>query len=100
MAAKTPENEVKASIKKMMMDDGWMCQSNPQFGYGTVKGRPDMEFYKNGMVIFVECKSKTGRQSEDQKSYQRRLERHGMTYVLARSVEDLKPYLTRLQSLF
>lgn len=96
----TPENRVKISIIKMMEDDGWMCQANPQFGPFVVKGRPDLEFYKNGMVLFVECKSRTGRQSEDQKSYQRRLERHGMTYVLARSVDDIKPYLTRLQSLF
>ena len=96
----TPENRVKKQIIDLMKSDGWMYQANPQFGPFVVPGRPDLEFYKNGMVLFVECKSATGRQSDAQKAYQKRLERYGMTYVLARGPEDMKPYLTRRQSLF
>lgn len=96
----TPENRVKKEIVRIMKADGWMPQANPQFGPYVVPGRPDLEFYKNGMVIFVECKSATGRQSDAQKKYQAKLEHYGMTYVLARSVDDMKPYLTRIQSLF
>ncbi len=100
MAANTPENKVKASIKKYLEDDHWMIQSNAQFGPYVVPGRPDMEAYKNGKVIFIEVKSKTGRQSDWQKAYQKKLEEHGMIYILARSVDDLKPYLDEIQFLF
>lgn len=98
----TPENRVKNSIKAYLKRDGWMIQPNFQLGPMPKewRGRPDMEAYKNGKVIFIEVKSKTGRQSDYQKVYQKKLEEHGMIYILARSVEDLRPYLDKIQFLF
>ncbi len=95
----TPENRVKKSLEAALRADGWFVQYNPQFGPFVVKGRPDMEAYKDGRVLLIEVKSATGKQSNDQKLYQLRVQRF-CPYILARSVEDIKPYLTRLQSLF
>ena len=95
----TPENRVKKSIEDVLRADGWFVQYNPQYGPFVVKGRPDMEAYKDGRVLLIEVKSATGVQSKDQKLYQIRVQ-HYAPYILARSVEDIKPYLVRLQSLF
>ena len=45
---------------------------------------------KNGKFIAVECKSSTGRQSEEQKKFEHDCVSNGGLYVLARSVDDLK----------
>lgn len=95
----TPENRVKKSIAETLRRDGWFVQYNPQFGPFIVKGRPDMEAYKDGRVLLIECKSADGRQSPDQKRYQAKVAPYA-TYVLARSVDDIKPFLSRIQSLF
>jgi len=38
----------------------------------------------------VECKSETGKQSEQQKNFQAMIEKHGGKYVLARSANDVR----------
>lgn len=43
-----------------------------------------------GRRLEVECKSATGRQSEQQRAFQAMVERFGGLYVLARSVEDAR----------
>lgn len=102
MGASTPENRVKSSIKDALMKDQWMVQANLQTGFmpKEFRGRPDFEAYKDGKVLFIEVKAKNGKQSYYQKEYQKKLEEHGMIYVLARSVSDIEPYLTTVQSLF
>jgi hypothetical protein len=44
----------------------------------------------NGRRLEIECKTATGRQTEDQKRWQRMIEAHGGLYVLARSVADVE----------
>ncbi len=95
----TPENRVKKDIQELLKADGWFVQNNPQFGPFCTKGRPDMEAYKDGKVILIECKSDTGRQSPAQKRYQKRVAPYA-TYILARGVDDVTPYLTTIQTLF
>lgn len=41
-----------------------------------------------GRCAWIECKSDSGRQSEDQRNFQATVERFGSRYVLARSAED------------
>jgi hypothetical protein len=43
----------------------------------------------NGAVIWIECKSPTGKLTEDQKAWQRDSERFGDIYIVARKVEDV-----------
>jgi len=53
-------------------------------------GFADLMFLlSGGRTLFVEVKSKTGRQSKDQKTFQRIVEQLGFDYIIARSVEDV-----------
>lgn len=47
-----------------------------------------------------EIKTATGKQSQWQIEFQETCEAHGGTYILARSVKDVQPWLTRVRPLF
>lgn len=51
-------------------------------------------------TLYVEIKTATGKQSQWQIEFQRVCEAHGGTYILARSIDDIKPWLTRVRPLF
>lgn len=57
-----------------------------------VKGQADISgvLAPHGRRIEIECKTPTGRQSEDQRAWQAMIERHGGLYILARSVDDVR----------
>lgn len=57
--------------------------------YG-VKGQPDIFLIYRGLFVGIECKSKTGTQTRDQKQWQKNCERGGGIYVIARSVDDVR----------
>lgn len=68
-----------------------------------VPGQADLTgVLPGGKRLEIECKSATGRQSDDQRNYQRIIERFDGVYILARSVEDvrrvLEPILARVAS--
>jgi hypothetical protein len=55
-----------------------------------VPGQADITgILPNGRRLEIEVKAPDGRQSEDQRNFQRMIERFGGLYVLARSVEDV-----------
>lgn len=45
--------------------------------------------------VFIEVKTKTGRQSDTQKAFQAQVERLGYEYVIMRSVSDAQDFLKR-----
>jgi hypothetical protein len=50
----------------------------------------------NGNIVrplWIECKSAVGRQSAEQKSFQELVERHGCTYIVARSSDEVLAWL-------
>lgn len=55
--------------------------------YGT-PGGPDIRLIVSGRFLGLECKAAKGRQSEDQKNWQRWCEAAGGRYVVVRSVEE------------
>ena len=56
---------------------------------GMMPGWPDLEIIlPGGQVVFFEFKTAKGRQSEDQKECQKRIEETGCRYYLCRSVES------------
>lgn len=55
---------------------------------GMTTGWPDLEICHNGTTLFIEFKTKTGRQSQAQKDVQAALEAQGFTYIVCRSVEQ------------
>lgn len=44
-------------------------------------------------VLWIECKSSTGKQSRDQRVFQQIVEREGHTYLLVRSAEEVNSWL-------
>ena len=56
-----------------------------------IRGQADLTgILSNGRRLEVEVKSERGRQSRQQRDFQRMIERFGGLYVLARSVEDVR----------
>ena len=55
----------------------------------TFRGFPDITFFKDNKIGFVEVKSATGRQSEEQRHFQELCNKAGITYILARQLEDI-----------
>jgi len=60
-----------------------------------VKGMADIHCIQlpHGRLIAIEVKTDRGRQSKDQKRYERMITKYGGLYVLARSVEDVRRVL-------
>lgn len=44
-------------------------------------------------ILWIECKSDSGRQTEDQKNFQAEVEAAGHSYLLVRDVEQLREWL-------
>ena len=55
---------------------------------GALAGASDLICVADHKVLFVEMKSKKGRQRETQKEFQRRVEILGFKYVVCRSLDD------------
>lgn len=59
-----------------------------------IKGQADISgILADGRRLEIEVKTATGRQSQDQKRWQRMIERFNGLYILARSVEDVRAAL-------
>ena len=43
-----------------------------------------------GRALFIECKTKTGKQSVSQREFERRVKKEKGRYILARSLDDVK----------
>jgi hypothetical protein len=53
-------------------------------------GLPDIVgMLPGGRFLGIEVKTKTGKQSDDQKAFQARCEKEGGLYILARSLDDV-----------
>src|ERR1035437_7772047 len=68
---------------------GGVWASNPMAGWADI-----MIWIHAGQIIWWELKRKIGRQSEDQKEFQRRVEKMGQKYYLVRSLVQGQQILT------
>lgn len=57
-------------------------------GMGVHPGFADLTLLSEGRVLFLEVKSKTGRQTLDQKHFQQLMEKQGHGYEIVRSTAD------------
>jgi hypothetical protein len=57
---------------------------------GLVSGVSDLIVVKPDEVVFVEVKTDTGVQSENQKKFQQKVEAMGYRYLLIRSLNEFK----------
>jgi hypothetical protein len=60
---------------------------------GYCVGQPDMVVCRGGKVYFVELKTRTGRQSDEQKKFQAKAEAMGIPYLIWRNLEDCEKWL-------
>ena len=68
-----------------------VAQIGKRFVRFGIPGQADLTgILPDGRRLEVEVKSATGRQTRDQKSFQRMIEKFNGVYVLARSVEELR----------
>jgi hypothetical protein len=56
----------------------------------TPKGLPDIMLIRSGCFVGLEVKADKGRQSQEQKEFERRVKEEGGEYYLVRSVEDVQ----------
>lgn len=97
MSEKKIQNEIlrtygtRADMLLIRMNAGVAQYADPKrFVRFAPKGYPDIQgILQGGKTIYIECKSKTGRQTPEQAAFQRTVEALGAIYVLARSVSDV-----------
>ena len=94
-----PETLIRRSIVEILRMDGWDVTYHQQ-GPLCRKGFPDLTALKDGLTLYIEVKTQTGKQSAWQVEFEKICKAHGGTYVLARSVDDIKPYLTTIMAMF
>lgn len=88
----TEETALKKQIKDYLKLYGFFVFHIVQ-GLGAYKGIPDLCAVGYGLTLFVEVKTKKGRQSEYQKKFEDDIWTHGGHYILSKCCEDIKNYL-------
>jgi Holliday junction resolvase len=88
----TPENAVKAEVRGYLKLTGWFVFPVLQ-GLGAYRGISDMIAIKNGLVLFIECKSKRGKLNGEQMKFKEDLKWNGGHYIVARGYEEVKEYV-------
>lgn len=88
MSRLTPETAVKRAIRAHLQGQGYFVYPNTA-GMGSHPGISDMCAVRDGAVLWIECKSASGRLSPKQEQFRADIESRGGTYVIARSVDDL-----------
>lgn len=97
----TPEGSLKRAVGDLLNAERiWWMPMNT--GASVIDGRfvrfgtpgcADILASHKGRFLWLELKSPKGRQSEAQASFQERVEREGHTYLLVRSVDEVRDFL-------
>jgi hypothetical protein len=101
----TPEGKVKAAVLRALAGRNIMAWTNPTgcgrtmwgsfIRFGALGAPVVIAILPGGRFCGVECKSAQGRQSDDQKAWQRQCEAAGGLYVVVRSVAELTAAMER-----
>lgn len=78
---------------------GAFCDNRGGFYRFGAVGSPDIIAIVGGYFVGIECKSPTGKQSEKQIEFQKKVERAGGQYILVRSVEDVAKFFDQFSRL-
>jgi len=103
---KHEESKIQCEIVRYLQDQKIFCFSVPNEGAGSnairagqmvtmgmKSGVSDLvAFFPDG-IVFIEVKTKTGKQSPAQVKFEARCKEEGYPYYLVRSVEDVKSIL-------
>ena len=105
--AKTPEGAIQLKIMHYLRDEGILFWRHEPNTYNHALGRHIANPYAmkgvadilgvmpdgTGRMLAIEVKTPRGRQSADQKLFERRLKALNGVYILARSVDNVKEAL-------
>lgn len=91
----TPESDFKRRLRQYL-DDRGIYYTNIQGGFGVAPGAPDMILCVEGQFIAFESKTYRGRQSDDQKIHQAKIEANGGKYYLTRTLEEAEEILDHI----
>jgi len=86
------EKDIEAQGVDLLQRSGWFVFKIHQQSRGKKychRGISDRIAVKNGNVIFIEFKTRTGVQSDDQIAFEKDIKDHGGTYILVRSLDEL-----------
>lgn len=83
----TEETSLKKTIREYLAWKGWFVFYVLQ-GLGSYPGTCDLIAIKNGVTIYIECKTMKGKQSERQMKFQKDIESHDGIYLLIRTLDD------------
>ena len=72
-------------------------KGNQNKALGVVAGVADMEYFKGGVLYFLEFKTPEGTQSPIQRKFQQKVESEGAKYVVIRSFEQFKEFVESVQ---
>jgi hypothetical protein len=64
---------------------------------GLYPGASDLVVIHRGVLMFLECKTLTGVQSDKQKAFQEHVERMGYLYRLVRSLLDFQSLIEEIE---
>jgi len=100
---KQSEQQIQKSILDYLTLTGWYAYKQDSVGiYDPVKntyrksntaGKSDLIAINKGLVLFIEVKSLSGKQTPAQEVYEQKIKSHGGNYIVARSIEDVQNYL-------
>jgi len=82
------EKDIMGYIREYLRYGGWFVV-RLFGGLGACKGISDLVAVKDGITLWIECKSPKGRLSRDQEAFREAIESHGGVYIVARSIDDL-----------
>lgn len=86
---KPKERDIQKQIKEYLQWHDYFVVKIHQ-SLGSYPGIADLYALKDGRGIWIEIKTAAGKQSAAQKEFQKQVEEHGGTYILARRIEDVK----------
>lgn len=86
----TKESSIQTAINKLLTEKGWFVV---KIMMASKNGIPDLMAIKNGRTIFIEVKNEIGKLSKIQEYRIKEMQQHGAEVIVARSKEEIKPYL-------
>lgn len=83
------ETDIRKQVQDLLRWKGWFVYYNLQ-SLGCYAGLSDLVAVKNGRIIHIELKTRSGKQSDNQIKFQTDLEAAGGEYLVARGIEDVE----------
>lgn len=105
---KHPEHDIQVGIVNYLRLKKIFCFAVPNGGLrnlktaaflkkeGATAGVSDLIVLLPQRCVFVEVKTKTGRQSDEQKTFQQEVEKLGFEYLVWRSLDDAIAFVSNL----